>query len=82
MADIEEARRAFQRYDLNGDGLITAAEYKSAMAQMGDFHVTESVAEAVIKTKDANGDGLLSFEEFWDSLNKARKSGDKGEGRA
>lgn len=71
VADIEEARRAFERYDLNGDGLITAAEYKSVMAQLGDFHVTETVAEAVIKTKDANGDGQLTFEEFWDSLNKA-----------
>lgn len=70
MADIEEARRAFERYDVNGDGLITAAEYKSVMAQLGDFNVTETVAEAVIRTKDANGDGQLTFEEFWASLNK------------
>ncbi|MET7715797.1 EF-hand domain-containing protein [Streptomyces sp. NPDC005407] len=70
MADIEEARRAFERYDVNGDGLITAAEYKSVMAQLGDFNVTETVAEAVIKTKDTNGDGQLTFEEFWASLNK------------
>jgi Ca2+-binding EF-hand superfamily protein len=71
VADIEEARKAFERYDLNGDGLITAAEYKSVMAQLGDFNVTETVAEAVIKTKDANGDGQLTFDEFWASLNKA-----------
>jgi Ca2+-binding EF-hand superfamily protein len=71
VADIEEARTAFNRYDLNGDGLITAAEYKSVMAQLGDFNVTETVAEAVIKTKDANGDGQLTFDEFWASLNKA-----------
>ncbi|MFF3245361.1 EF-hand domain-containing protein [Streptomyces sp. NPDC002870] len=71
MADIEEARRAFERYDVNGDGLITAAEYKSVMAQLGDFNVTETVAEAVIRTKDANGDGQLTFEEFWASLNKS-----------
>ncbi|WP_328396198.1 EF-hand domain-containing protein [Streptomyces sp. NBC_00390] len=71
MADIEEARKAFERYDLNGDGLITAAEYKSVMAQLGDFNVTETVAEAVIRTKDANGDGQLTFDEFWTSLNQA-----------
>ncbi|MEU0393261.1 EF-hand domain-containing protein [Streptomyces sp. NPDC006208] len=71
MADIEEARKAFERYDLNGDGLITAAEYKSVMAQLGDFNVTETVAEAVIRTKDANGDGQLTFDEFWVSLNQA-----------
>ncbi|WP_328668135.1 EF-hand domain-containing protein [Streptomyces sp. NBC_00322] len=71
MVDIEEARKAFDRYDLDGDGKITAAEYKSVMAQLGDFHVTEPVAEAVIKSKDANGDGQLTFDEFWASLNKA-----------
>ncbi|MCZ7457860.1 MULTISPECIES: EF-hand domain-containing protein [Streptomyces] len=71
MADIESARKAFDRFDLNGDGLISAAEYKSAMAQLGDFNVTETVAEAVIRTKDANGDGLLTFDEFWAALNQA-----------
>ncbi|KUF14996.1 MULTISPECIES: EF-hand domain-containing protein [Streptomyces] len=70
MADIEEARKAFERFDADGDGFITAAEYKTAMAQMGDWNVTESVAEAIIKSKDANGDKLLSFDEFWASLNK------------
>ncbi|WP_406273969.1 EF-hand domain-containing protein [Streptomyces sp. NBC_00191] len=71
MVDIEEARKAFDRYDLDGDGKITAAEYKSVMAQLGDFHVTEPVAEAVIKSKDGNGDGQLTFDEFWAALNKA-----------
>ncbi|TQK51736.1 EF hand domain-containing protein [Streptomyces sp. SLBN-118] len=71
MVDIEEARKAFERYDLDGDGRITAAEYKSVMAQLGDFHVTEPVAEAVIGSKDSDGDGELTFEEFWASLNKA-----------
>ncbi|MEU6389026.1 EF-hand domain-containing protein [Streptomyces sp. NPDC046939] len=71
MADIEEARRAFDRFDADGDGFITAAEYKSAMAQMGDFHVTEAVAEALIARQDTNGDKVLSFDEFWANLNKA-----------
>jgi Ca2+-binding EF-hand superfamily protein len=71
VADIEEARKAFQRFDADGDGFITAAEYKSAMAQMGDFNVTESVAEALIARQDANGDKVLSFDEFWTNLNKA-----------
>ncbi|MEU5976069.1 EF-hand domain-containing protein [Streptomyces sp. NPDC047315] len=70
MADKEAARRAFDRYDLDGDGLITASEYKSVMAQLGDFNVTETVAEAVIRSKDANGDGMLTFEEFWNSFSK------------
>ncbi|GAA2999432.1 EF-hand domain-containing protein [Streptomyces fulvorobeus] len=70
MADIESARKAFDRFDGNGDGLITAHEYKSAMAQLGDPFVTETVAQAIINSNDANGDGLLTFEEFWASQNK------------
>nr|WP_203599086.1 EF-hand domain-containing protein [Streptomyces sp. SID10853] len=70
VADIEEARKAFERLDVDGDGRITASEYKSVMAQLGDFHVTETVAQSIIRSKDANGDGRLSFDEFWASLNK------------
>ncbi|MFE2373438.1 MULTISPECIES: EF-hand domain-containing protein [unclassified Streptomyces] len=70
MADKEEARKAFERLDVDGDGRITASEYKSVMAQLGDFHVTETVAQSIIRSKDANGDGRLSFEEFWASLDK------------
>ncbi|MDT0464845.1 MULTISPECIES: EF-hand domain-containing protein [Streptomyces] len=70
MADIEEARNQFERIDADGDGFITAAEFKSALAQGGDWNVTDAVAEAVIKTRDLNGDKVLSFDEFWTYLNK------------
>lgn len=70
MADIEAARKEFQRIDTDGDGFITAAEFKSALAQEGDWNVTESVAEVIIKARDLNGDKVLSFDEFWAYLNK------------
>ncbi|MFR0357088.1 EF-hand domain-containing protein [Streptomyces sediminimaris] len=70
MADIEAARKEFQRIDTDGDGFITAAEFKTALAQGGDWNVTESVAEAIIRTRDLNGDKVLSFDEFWVYLNK------------
>ncbi|WP_405882596.1 EF-hand domain-containing protein [Streptomyces sp. NBC_01136] len=70
MADIEEARKQFERIDTDGDGFITAAELKSALAQGGDWNVTESVAEAIIAARDLNGDKVLSFDEFWTHLNK------------
>ncbi|MFF4653265.1 EF-hand domain-containing protein [Streptomyces sp. NPDC001380] len=65
MADIEAARAAFERYDANGDGQISAAEYKSTMAALGDPYVTEEVAKSVIKAADTDGDGLISWDEFW-----------------
>ncbi|MDG5809009.1 EF-hand domain-containing protein [Streptomyces ossamyceticus] len=70
MADIEEARKQFQRIDTNGDGFITSAEFKTALAQGGDWNVTEAVAEAIINSRDLDGDKLLSFDEFWTHLNK------------
>jgi Ca2+-binding EF-hand superfamily protein len=71
VADIDSARTAFNKFDVDGDGFITAAEYKHVMAQLGDFHVTESVAEALIKQRDDNGDGVLSWDEFWAHYSKA-----------
>lgn len=70
MADIEEARKQFERIDADGDGFITAAEFKAALAQGGDWNVTDAVAEAIIKTRDLNGDKVLSFDEFWTYLSK------------
>lgn len=70
MADIEEARKQFERIDLDGDGLITAAEFKTALARQGDWNVTESVAQAIINTRDLDGDKLMSFDEFWAFLDK------------
>ncbi|WP_369146639.1 EF-hand domain-containing protein [Streptomyces sp. R44] len=71
MADIDSARTAFNRFDVDGDGFITAAEYKHVMAELGDFNVTETVAEVLIKQRDDNGDGVLSWDEFWAHYSKA-----------
>ena len=70
MADIEVARKEFKQIDADGDGFITAAEFKTALAQEGDWNVTESVAEVLISARDLDGDKLLSFDEFWAHLNK------------
>ncbi|MDG4857325.1 EF-hand domain-containing protein [Streptomyces sp. T-3] len=71
MATIDEARETFKKFDANGDGFITADEFAQAMAKMGDYHVTGSVAAAVISDKDQNDDGLLSFDEFWAHVSKS-----------
>lgn len=69
MADINEARKEFDRIDTDGDGEITAAEFKAALAQGGDWNVTETVAQAIINSRDLDGDKKLSFDEFWAHLN-------------
>ncbi|AZM91275.1 MULTISPECIES: EF-hand domain-containing protein [Streptomyces] len=70
MADIESARATFDKFDVNGDGFVTADEYSAAMKAMGDHYVTAAVADSVIAAKDTDGDKLMSFDEFWASLNK------------
>jgi Ca2+-binding EF-hand superfamily protein len=70
VADIDEARKHFQRIDTDGDGFITAVEFRAALTQEGDWNVTQSVAQAIINSRDLNGDRVMSFDEFWSYLNK------------
>jgi Ca2+-binding EF-hand superfamily protein len=71
MSEIEDrkakARLQFDRFDKDGDGVISVAEYRDVMANLGEF--PETTVRAIFDRKDANHDGVLTFEEFWDSLN-------------
>ncbi|GAA4870806.1 EF-hand domain-containing protein [Kitasatospora terrestris] len=62
--DIDKAKAAFDRFDVNGDGFISPEEYSKVMAEMGDFNVTVTVAQAIIAKADTSKDGLLSWDEF------------------
>ncbi|KAG1713977.1 Calsenilin [Nymphon striatum] len=77
----EKLKWAFNLYDLDGDGCITKDEMYSVISSvyelMGD--VTQPVYEAdelsehvdrVFQKLDANKDGILTIEEFVDSLSK------------
>ncbi|MEU1282886.1 EF-hand domain-containing protein [Kitasatospora sp. NPDC058444] len=64
MESTEAIKAMFDRYDEDGDGKITAAEYALAANEMGDHDVTISMAEALINSMDTNHDGVLTFEEF------------------
>ncbi|MEU3193375.1 EF-hand domain-containing protein [Streptomyces sp. NPDC006992] len=66
MAGIEDARKTFDKFDRNGDGFVTPVEFQQAMVELGDLHYTVGLAEAIVNTRDANGDGVLTFEEFFD----------------
>ncbi|MFG3051760.1 EF-hand domain-containing protein [Kitasatospora sp. NPDC048239] len=64
MADVDTIRAAFDKYDVNGNGRITAAEYAKVARELGDLTTSIAVAEAIINQMDTNHDGELTFDEF------------------
>ncbi|WP_354643100.1 EF-hand domain-containing protein [Kitasatospora camelliae] len=63
--NIDTAKAAFARFDIDGDGFITPEEYSKVMAEMGDPYVTVPMAQAVISKADTSKDGQLNWDEFW-----------------
>ena len=53
----------FRMFDLDDDGLITAEELVSVLAELGEL-VSADVAAARIKGGDADGDGRIDLAEF------------------
>ena len=59
----EEIREAFRVLDKDGDGLISAAELRQVMTDLGEI-LTDDEIEEMIKEADTNGDGQVNYEEF------------------
>jgi Ca2+-binding EF-hand superfamily protein len=64
MADIAALRAAFDQFDVNKDGTISVAEFRSVLAELGDVNVSESEAQAVLAVADTDGDGRMTWDEF------------------
>ena len=58
-----ELREAFDFYDANKDGLVSATELRNALRRLG-MPVSQEEAVKMIKVADTDGDGQVSFEEF------------------
>jgi len=58
-----ELRAAFDVYDVDGDGRVTAAELGKVLAQIGEGCSAEE-CERMIASVDGDGDGCVGFEEF------------------
>ncbi|KAL6627493.1 hypothetical protein ACP70R_031219 [Stipagrostis hirtigluma subsp. patula] len=58
-----ELRTAFDVYDADGDGRITAAELGKVLARIGEGCSAEE-CQRMIASVDADGDGCVGFEEF------------------
>ena len=57
----EEMNEAFRVFDKDGNGVITAAELKQVMANLGENLTEEEVSE-MIKEADTDGDGVVNLE--------------------
>jgi len=64
MAALEEQRKEyFDHFDADGDGVMSVAEVRSMVADLGKMLTVKDVDE-MIHAADANGDGQLNYEEL------------------
>lgn len=59
----EELIEAFKVFDRDGNGLISAAELRHVMTNLGEKLTDEEVDE-MIREADVDGDGYINYEEF------------------
>jgi calmodulin len=59
----EELKQAFQIFDEDGSGEISAEELAHIMKKLGE-NITKEDVEFMIKSIDLNSDGQIDFEEF------------------
>ncbi|GAA0141983.1 calmodulin-related [Lithospermum erythrorhizon] len=59
----EELGQVFKKFDVNGDGKVSASELGSIMRSLGTPSTTEEVA-AMIKEVDGDGDECINLQEF------------------
>ncbi|KAF5482214.1 hypothetical protein F2P56_002803 [Juglans regia] len=58
-----ELKKIFATFDKNGDGFIAKQELRESLKNIRIFMTDKEVEEMVLKV-DANGDGLIDFDEF------------------
>jgi Ca2+-binding EF-hand superfamily protein len=63
VVDTDRFAATFAMLDKDGDGRVTAAEFKELMVTIGVSFTDETAAKA-IEMMDADGDGLVSLEEL------------------
>eukprot|EP01120_Amphizonella_sp_Union-15-10_P012452 TRINITY_DN552_c0_g1_i1.p1 TRINITY_DN552_c0_g1~~TRINITY_DN552_c0_g1_i1.p1 ORF type:complete len:150 (-),score=49.03 TRINITY_DN552_c0_g1_i1:81-530(-) len=59
----EEIREAFKVFDKDGNGLISAAELRHVMTNLGE-KLTDDEVDEMIREADVDNDGQINYEEF------------------
>jgi Ca2+-binding EF-hand superfamily protein len=63
QTDITEPRRAFEFWDLNGDGFIDPNEFRALLENLdGDVSRAECLLD--FEAADTQGNGYIGFKEF------------------
>lgn len=74
-SEEKELKEAFELYDQDHDGKISAEELHLILTRLGE-HCTVHDCAGMIKSVDADGDGYVNFEEFGKMMtNSKSKSG-------
>ena len=69
-ASNKELRDAFDLYDLDKNGLISASELHAVLKRLGE-KCSLSDCSRMIRSVDADGDGSVNFEEFKKMMTRA-----------
>ena len=59
----EEIREAFRVFDKDGNGVISPAELRHVLCNIGEKLTDEEIDE-IIRDADVDGDGTINYEEF------------------
>ena len=64
-AETEEGQliEAFKIFDIDGNGLISPAELRQALSDLGQ-NLTDEQVDGMIRESDLDGDGHINYKEF------------------
>lgn len=64
LVDESRLEKAFKAFDRDGNGQITMDELKQLFINEGEDVEADEAVKKIIEEIDANGDGMIDFEEF------------------